>query len=211
MIVVMKEKKKSQSSNNEFKGISIFINFLILDKDRAVKGAVEEKISDKIGHGFLRDKIAARAGKIAAAKISDEKLGDAISVKMQESIPEKMMEMGMVVEAKKVFGIGSFFVIKLTLVSIDLQKLLDKAAGSEKANKFNEIMQLLGGNWAKDSLADQMMPMVISKIQEKLPVKMKEKMMEKGLVADIVVKSEGEEASYFFKQMNDMTDIVKEE
>jgi hypothetical protein len=47
-----------------------------------------------------------------------------------------------------------------------------------------------------------MMPMVLSKLQEKLPVKMTEKMAAKGLVCDIVVKSESEEALYFFQQTN---------
>lgn len=47
-----------------------------------------------------------------------------------------------------------------------------------------------------------MMPMVLSKLQEMLPIKMTEKMAEKGLVCDIVVKSEGEEALYFFQQTN---------
>lgn len=37
---------------------------------------------------------------------------------------------------------------------------------------------------------------------EKLPGKMTEKMAEKGLVCDIVVKSENEEALYFFQQTN---------
>lgn len=54
----------------------------------------------------------------------------------------------------------------------------------------------------QESLADQMMPMVLSKLQEKLPGKMTEKMAEKGLVCDIVVKSENEEALYFFQQTN---------
>lgn len=115
-----------------------------------------------------------------------------------------------------------------TFVSIDLSKLLDKAAGKEKANMFNDAMHLLGGNWAKviwltlyisqstytavttftylckqkESLADRMMPMVLSKLQEKLPNKMTEKMGEKGLVCDITVKSESDEALYFFQQTN---------
>jgi len=35
------------------------------------------------------------------------------------------------------------------MVSIDLTKLLDKAAGKEKANMFTDVMNLLGGDWAK--------------------------------------------------------------
>lgn len=34
-------------------------------------------------------------------------------------------------------------------MTIDLTKLLDKAAGKEKANMFTDVMNLLGGDWAK--------------------------------------------------------------
>jgi hypothetical protein len=41
-----------------------------------------DKIGAKLGRGFLRDKIAARAGNIAARKISDETVADKMSGEM---------------------------------------------------------------------------------------------------------------------------------
>lgn len=79
-----------------------------------------------------------------------------------------------------------------------MQQLITKKAGEEKANKFDEMFQLLGGQWAKDTVGSTILPLVCNKIQEKLPDAIKEKFAEKGLIVDIAVKSDSEEASYFF-------------
>ena len=75
---------------------------------------------------------------------------------------------------------------------------MDKVAGQEKASRFEEVMNILGGQWAKDSLSDSIVPIICSKIQDKLPVKLKETFEEKGLHCDITVKPDSEEAEFFF-------------
>jgi hypothetical protein len=42
------------------------------------------------------------------------------------------------------------------------------------------------------------MPLLCSKLQQKLPDTLKEKFAEKGVIVDVVVKTEAEEAAYFF-------------
>ncbi len=74
---------------------------------------VSEKMASKLGKGFLRDKIASTAGKIAARNISDEKIAETISDKLSETMPAKLMEVGMVAEVQKVYSAGSFFVVKV--------------------------------------------------------------------------------------------------
>lgn len=202
VVIFIKQKSDKKKSKNDFKGISVFINFLIVDKEKAVQQGVEGKIGAKLGKGFLRDKIAAKVGSIAAKNVSDETVALKMSSKMSEMLPQKLSEMGILAEAVKVYGGGSFFVIKLTMLNIDLQVLLGKTAGAKKASMFEDLINLLGGNWAKESLVGQMMPLVLAKLQAKLPEKMAEKMAEKGLVCDIVVQSETEEALYFFEQTN---------
>ena len=56
-----------------------------------------DKLSSKIGKGFLASKIASTAGKIAARNVSDEKVADTVSTKVSAVIPEKLLEMGMVI------------------------------------------------------------------------------------------------------------------
>lgn len=73
----------------------------------------KDKIGEKIGKGFLRNKIATAAGKVAVRKVSDEKVANKMGEKMGELFPEKLAEMGILAEADKVYGAGSFFVIKL--------------------------------------------------------------------------------------------------
>ena len=83
------------------------------------------------------------------------------------------------------------------MVSADLQKLLKNAAGDEKANKFAEIMNILGGA-AEKKLNAGVLPMICNKLQETMPEKMQEKMGEKGLKCDILVKSDAEQADFYF-------------
>lgn len=151
-MVFMKQKSEKEKLKSGFKGISIFINFLIVDKEKAIQQGVEGtsplhvpesirkymrtgtndicqlmcdylviivlgKISGKIGKGFLRDKIAARAGNIASKKVSDDTVADKMSGKMSELLPDKMAEMGIMAEASKVYGAGSFFVMKLYVIT----------------------------------------------------------------------------------------------
>ena len=71
------------------------------------------KVGAKLGKGFLRDKIASAAGNVAARKISDETFANKMGGKISEMFPQKLAEMGILAEAKKVYGSGSFFVIKL--------------------------------------------------------------------------------------------------
>ena len=94
-------------------GMSIYLNFLILDKSEAIQNGVETKLTEKIGSGFIRDKIKTSIGKAAANKISDESIALKMSDKMVEMIPSKMFEMGIVASASKAYVKGSFFVVKL--------------------------------------------------------------------------------------------------
>lgn len=84
-----------------------------------------------------------------------------------------------------------------------MQQLITKKAGEEKANKLDEMFKLIGGQWAKDTVGTTILPLICSKLQQKLPDTLKEKFSEKGLVVDIKVKSETEEAAYFFELLNE--------
>lgn len=85
-----------------------------------------------------------------------------------------------------------------TIVSANIQKLLNKAVGEQKANKVDEMLGVLGGQWAKNTAAESILPMIASKIQEKLPEKMSEQFEQKGLKCTITVKPENEQADYFY-------------
>ena len=43
LLVFLKQKKEKNKSDNAFRGISVFINFLIISKDEAIKQGVEGK------------------------------------------------------------------------------------------------------------------------------------------------------------------------
>jgi hypothetical protein len=195
----MKRAKKSKdNTGEELKGHSVYINLKILDKTRAVSEGVTSKLQAKVGHGFFRDKITTHVGKTVGNNISDELVCKKMAEAIVDMIPSKMIDMGLGATATKVYGKGDFFVIRLTIVSADVAKILHKVGGESKANKFEQVMAMLGGQWAKDSLSEQALPLISSEIQEKLTEKMKEEFEKKGLVADIIVRSEQDQSDWFF-------------
>jgi hypothetical protein len=166
-LIVVQQNKGNKNPSAALSGSSLYCNFIILDKSEAVKNAVEEKLQNKIGTGFLRDKLIQKVSQTASEKVSDEKIGEKILEKIIQEIPVKIHELGITAEATKVYCRESIFILKLSdfppsilshftfspsdrqLLSVDMQKLITKKAGEEKANKVEEMFKLLGGQVAK--------------------------------------------------------------
>ena len=62
-------KKKKEQDTDAVKGVSVYLNFIILDKTVAIQSGVKEKMQSKMGRGFIRDKIASGIGKIITLSI----------------------------------------------------------------------------------------------------------------------------------------------
>jgi hypothetical protein len=104
---------EKKNGGQQLKGKSLYLNFLILDKFVAVQAGVEEKLQDKLGRGFIRDKIVNSVSKVAANKVSDETVGEKISEKIIQEIPLKVRELGITAEATRVYCRDSLFILKL--------------------------------------------------------------------------------------------------
>lgn len=100
----------------------------------------------------------------------------------------------------------SYLVIYRIVISADLSKIVGKVAGAEKAGWFNDAMAMIGGKPTQDMLGKSIVPVIVNKMEEKIPEKVREKFEEKGMDCDIVVKSEGSEADYFFDMISTQND-----
>jgi hypothetical protein len=112
-LVMTRTAQEEKKSGSQLKGKSLYLNFHLLDKSAAVQAGVEEKLQDKLGRGFLRDKIANSVSKVAANKVSDETVGEKILEKIIQEIPLKVSELGITAEATKVYCRESVFILKL--------------------------------------------------------------------------------------------------
>lgn len=111
---------------------------------------------------------------------------------------EKLDSNGIKCKATKVFQQGPFFVVRLNLIAVDLQKLLIVKAGEQKLSTFNEIKKILGGQWVEDTISSSILPLISNKMQEILPEKFNEKLGEKGIQSDITVLRKEEQAEFFY-------------
>ena len=91
-----------------------------------------------------------------------------------------------------------FFCIFSNLVSVELQKLLQTKAGEEKASTIENVMNMLGGDSVKEKISNGIIPIICSKLQEKMPASMQDKMEERGLKCEVEIRSDTEQADFFF-------------
>ena len=119
---------------------------------------------------------------------------------------EKLGDNGIKCVATKVFQRGPFFVVRLNLIAVDLQKLLIVKAGEQKLSTFNEIKKILGGQWVEDTISSSLLPVISNKMQEILPDKFNEKLGEKGIQSDITVLRKEEQAMFFYDALSAIKD-----
>ena len=119
---------------------------------------------------------------------------------------EKLESMGLNSEITKVYQKGAFFVVRLNLISIDLQKLIIVKAGEKKASTFNEITKILGGKWVHDSMSSSMLPLIANKMQDILPERFSEKLSERGIKADITVTTNDSQCDFFYDAISTLKD-----
>ena len=90
------------------------------------------------------------------------------------------------------------------ILDADLRKLMVvRGAGEEKANVVEDMLNILGGT-VENTLQSGLLSMIATNLQEVLPPKMTAQFEEKGLKADIHVKTAAEQAVFFFDSIADM-------
>jgi hypothetical protein len=89
------------------------------------------------------------------------------------------------------------------LVHVDLEILLSQGLSREKAHMASMVAGACGDK-CRQALADDMIPLLCQKMQELMPAKMESVLREQGVKCHCEVKSEDDEAHYFF----DMVDLL---
>ena len=117
-LLILKKNYQKQQEKEEIKGKSLYINFLLLSKDEMIKNKVEEKLQEKIGKGYFRDKITNKISEVAINKIQDHTINEKISKILIEEIPNKINTLGIVTKAIQVYCQGSILIIKLFVFSL---------------------------------------------------------------------------------------------
>jgi hypothetical protein len=78
-------------------------------------------------------------------------------------------------------------------------------AGEEKALIVDKYMNMLPPS-IREFLTLEALPFIVKQLQAGLPDKMKEDMREKGLICDVLIQSEEEQATYFYSTIKMLTE-----
>jgi hypothetical protein len=208
--LLMQQQNKSERNEAAWEDESVFINLLVLDKSEGVEMEVVSSIGKKFGVGKKRQALSRVLGKMASKIVSDEKVGEVICAKIIKGLLPKLTGMGVEVTAKTVFHRKAFFVIQVSLTSVDLKRLYASALKTdhEQADKFDAAISAFGGEWMKHSLESRVIPMVCSKLEEDLPRRIGEELVSKGMKCELIVKSTDDQAKFFFEMLEQLNNNV---
>jgi PhoPQ-activated pathogenicity-related protein len=112
--------------------------------------------------------------------------------------------MGITGECKIVFQQGPYLIAVVTILKADLNKLITKSAGKEKAGKFGLLMEMIGTQSVVESIESSMVETIATKLTDVLPIKLRDQFAAKGLEVTIVAKTETEQAKYMFNMLHNL-------
>eukprot|EP00614_Pseudopedinella_elastica_P001392 CAMPEP_0172588154 /NCGR_PEP_ID=MMETSP1068-20121228/7101_1 /TAXON_ID=35684 /ORGANISM="Pseudopedinella elastica, Strain CCMP716" /LENGTH=227 /DNA_ID=CAMNT_0013383397 /DNA_START=88 /DNA_END=771 /DNA_ORIENTATION=- len=185
------------------KSPSLYINVILVDASSSVEEKVNEKLEASIGRGYLRNKLINKVSQKAVSKMAKnpEIITTKIAENFLEAMPPKLKEMGIEVDLRKAYISGPFLVLKLDILHVSAEALIEAKKGSEAALKLKGLLSytpqalavLLEDHWLPDLLSH--------KLQEVVTEKILEKTKEKGVELEMEICREENEAHYFFNHM----------
>lgn len=196
--------KAEQNEDEQVKGKILFLNIIILDgKKETIERVATEKLQAAVGSGPVRNFFVKKMASQKANTMSDDDFSSKVSERVLEAVPLRLAEVGITVRGEKVFQRGPYFVLRLNILSADLQKLLTKRAGQDKATLITDLVNMVGGKKLEDTVSTSLLSNVAVRIQEIMPERMAAVFAEKGIRTDIQVRSEEEQAAFFFDAISD--------
>lgn len=188
--------------------LNIFVAQKTPEMDAIIQEKIDETVPNPLGFGLLRK----AAGKVALKKVTTDLIASKMAAKIPAILPEKMSQMGIKATAEEVYRKGSFVVLRIAIVECDIHQLLSEKAGEEKAVNVDRVLECVKSLFRclgkedvfVNSVQGTMASKIVQGLCQKLPVALPEAMAEKGLIVDVVAKSEADEAAFFFEALRQL-------
>jgi hypothetical protein len=191
------------------------------DESKAFKAIRGEGVENANLPFSLEDSIAQGASHVMSKRIKLSKLAQKIGTKLCESMPRKMAEMGLTVEMEEVFREGNFVVMQLQVQHVDT-RAVEKALGRENIDLtkidldttlagtlLEWCTELIGNDKMKQVENDFLPEMVQSKLTTKILEVMTEKFERKGLIIDVEILKEEQQARFFYRQLKELRGLTE--
>lgn len=174
----------------EFNGF--YLNVQILNKEEVIR----EKVAGKIHNPFLGSIASKMANHVVSGENFAAKVADAIA----EKVPDIMAQTGITATAKIEWRYENFFVIRISILNVDMPALVASKKGAE-AGKLERILTMVPV--AKQQIGAVLAILIAGKMIDILPEKIGNQLREQaGLDVDVECKGPSEEAEFLFRTMD---------
>jgi hypothetical protein len=111
--------------------------------------------------------------------VDDEKFSTLMGTKISPIIIQRLEEMGIKSDVFLAYAYANFLCIEINLICADAKKVIEKKAGKEKLQEFENFLGLFGMPQLNNSIDDTLAGIIGSKMQASLPNVLREKMADK--------------------------------
>ena len=119
------------------------------------------------------------AGAIANNVVDDEKFSTIMGTKVSPVITQRLEEMGIKSDVFLAYAYANILCIEINLLCADAKKVIEKKAGKEKVQEFENFLGIFGMPQLNNSIDDTLAGIIGSKMQAALPNVLREKMADK--------------------------------
>lgn len=204
-IIVLRKTNKKNFEELESKSIiKFYLNIFVLNKDEALKTVIQSKMANK-------SKFAIKlVTKLAKNLVTDEQFTSKVADRIKEAIPLKLSDMGIKASVDIAYCYGSYVCMDIDVVTADARKVIEKRAGKDKLDNFDNILGLFGMPQLNNTIDDTLAGIIGEKMQENLPNILREKMRDRvGLQVKVVACSEAEQGTFFIRTLKELQEANK--
>eukprot|EP00604_Paraphysomonas_vestita_P001597 CAMPEP_0174822634 /NCGR_PEP_ID=MMETSP1107-20130205/17320_1 /TAXON_ID=36770 /ORGANISM="Paraphysomonas vestita, Strain GFlagA" /LENGTH=161 /DNA_ID=CAMNT_0016042143 /DNA_START=161 /DNA_END=643 /DNA_ORIENTATION=- len=141
--------------------------------------------------------VASLAGAIANNVVDEEKFSTLMGTKVSPVITQRLEDMGIKSDVSLAYAYSNYLCIEINLICADAKKVIEKKAGKEKVQEFENFLGIFGMPQLNNSIDDTLAGIIGAKMQAALPNVLREKMADKiGLDVKVIACSEGEQATF---------------
>eukprot|EP00928_Gymnodinium_smaydae_P000693 TRINITY_DN10269_c0_g1_i1.p1 TRINITY_DN10269_c0_g1~~TRINITY_DN10269_c0_g1_i1.p1 ORF type:complete len:644 (+),score=113.93 TRINITY_DN10269_c0_g1_i1:38-1969(+) len=182
---------------NLIRGQSFYLNLVVLNKEEAIKGKVEETVHKKV----RARRLGGFVGKLINKLVSDVRFSSKVALSIVSKIPVVLAANGVIGKAKLEFQYHNLIVVSVSIEEVDVQRMAAKKLDEQMATRFERVLRKMP-SFIQREAEDQISSRVIAELLDTMPAVICSRLRtEAGVAVEVEAKKPVEEAVFLFQTL----------
>lgn len=200
MVLFRKKQDKGKPyTENIANAKRIYLNLFFLNRKEVVENIIRSKISKS------KPVTRALAKRLAVQILTDERLMERIGIQLTKNIPERLDMMGIEAVAAVGYTQSAFLCIEVTLVKVDLARMVGAKGGPERIQKIQSLIDRFTTPSIVEVINQFFLSFLSKKLLTNLPSMIKEKLQFKmNAEIEVITCSEEHQGPFLIQTIHQL-------